>query len=115
VEGSDELYGYGTWKFRDVKLADAQDPISVIDIPYFGVQHRFHGETDTDGRKLARRFYATVEEVARLHPDATDEMPMHLVCDVNNARAQAFWHGLGFIDVEPLQYDDVAYTRMMRR
>jgi hypothetical protein len=115
VNGSDELYGFGTWKHRDVQLKDSPDPMRVIDVPYFGVQERYQGETDLHGAKLARRLFVTLEAAARSHPESDDGTPMHLVCDVKNDRGQRFWQSLAFVEVEPLVFEDVTYSRMIRR
>ncbi len=115
VTDTGDLYGYGTWKPHSVLLPDADERVLVIDIPYFGVDQRFQGETDLQGRKLARRLFRTVEERARAHEDIDAATPMNLVCDVDNERGQRFWHGLGFEDVEVLDFGEVRYTRMIRR
>ena len=70
---------------------------------------------DEQSGKLAPRFYVTVEGVARSHEYSTADMPVHLVCDVRNKRGQRFWQGLGFEEIERLKFDDVTYTRMIRR
>ena len=112
---TEELAGFGTWKIRrDVLLADQEEPASVIDVPFFGLDQRFHGEVDHEGRKLAGRLFATIEAVARMSPDVGDDMPMHLVCDVRNDRGLAFWRGRGFQDVEQLHFPEVSYIRMLR-
>jgi hypothetical protein len=109
-----ELHGFGTWKIRsDLKRPGRADE-TVIDIPFFGVDHKFHGERDVAGHSLAGRLYATVEAIARRHPKATPEMLVHLVCDTRNGRGFAFWQSQGFKMDERLTFPTVSYWRMFR-
>ena len=108
------LHGYGTWKIRSGLKRQGREDITVIDIPYFGVQLRFHGEKDSAGHSLAGRLYATVEAVARRHALATSEMLVHLVCDVRNEHGFAFWQKRGFKMDEQLDFPGVSYYRMFR-
>lgn len=108
---SDELYGYGTWKHRDIKFPDGTSE-PVIDIPFFGVQAHHHGAVDPEGRKVAGVFYATLEAAARL--ESPEGMRVHLACDVRNIRGHRFWERMGFRDADRLDFDKVSYMRMFR-
>lgn len=109
-----ELHGFGTWKIRPDLKRLGQEPLTVIDIPYFGVQRQFHGARDSEGRSVAGRLYATIEAVARMHPLATPDMLVHLVCDVRNETGFRFWQRQGFRMAEQLDFGRVSYWRMFR-
>jgi ribosomal protein S18 acetylase RimI-like enzyme len=112
---SEELVGFATWKIRtDVKLEGQAEERTVIDIPFFGLDRKFHGEVDHDGHKLAARLLATVEAVARRDERAGSETPMHLVVERDNERALRFWRGRGFQEVGQLTFPGVSYVRMLR-
>lgn len=111
----DEFVGFGTWKHLTFTAGD-DDYGKVIDIAWLGLVSKFRGEVDHDGNKLAVRLYAALEEDAREHPDSTEEMFSHLVCDDRNRRAMAFWERLGFVTVDSKHIEsiDVTYVHMIR-
>jgi ribosomal protein S18 acetylase RimI-like enzyme len=112
---TEELVGFGTWKIRtDVRLQGEDREWTVIDIPFFGLDQKFHGEVDHDGHKLAGRLLATVEAVARRDDRVTTETPMHLVVEPDNERALRFWEGRGFQEVGRLTFPGANYIRMLR-
>jgi GNAT superfamily N-acetyltransferase len=87
----------------------------VIDLAWLALQPPFQGETDHDGFKLADRLYAYMEEVAREHPDSTEDMPVHLVCEIQNTRGLRFWQRMGFRQIGLVQVPDgPTYLRMVR-
>ncbi len=87
-----------------------------IQIAWFGVDLEYQGQVDDDGVRVADRIYASIEEVARRHPDSTDAMPFTLVCHVDNERGRRFWmsHGYTLIGDPKLRIEDDVYERMVR-
>jgi len=77
---------------------------------------KFKSETDHDGYKLADRLYAALEEDARKNDDSTEQMPVHLVCEIENTRGLRFWERNGFVGIEPITIPQsgVTYLRMIR-
>jgi hypothetical protein len=115
VSDEGEIVGYGTWKLRaDLKVAGEAFERTVIDIPFFGLDRRFHGEVDLEGRKVAAVQFATLDALARRNPQVEEDTPMHLVVDVANERGQRFWVSRGFVEVERLDFGEVVYLRMIR-
>jgi GNAT superfamily N-acetyltransferase len=115
VEETGDLYGFASYKVRsDLKLEGEEDFRTVIDIPIFAVDRRFHREVDGEGRRLSRRFFRTLEAVAYRDELASDEMEMHLVVEEENRQGRAFWDGIGFKLVETKTYPTVTYCRMLR-
>jgi hypothetical protein len=115
VHGSGELYGFGSWKPVQIQLADTDDAEPGIRIPYFGVDHHFHGRRNEAGERLADVLYATVEQRALSHPASSEGMPFELYCDEANIRGQHFWARNGYQDVGPAYHGDKRYRRMIRR
>ena len=86
----DVLVGYGTWLHVDaLATVDARH----IGIDWFGVDVAYQRRKDDNGQSVAGVIYASLEAVARAHPDSTTDMPMTLVCHVENDRGRRFWPG----------------------
>lgn len=108
------LVGYGTWSH-----VDAIGPTAAarhIQIEWFGVAVAYQGRTDDRGQSVAGVVYASVEQAARAHPDSTEDMPLTLVCHVDNDRGRRFWESRGYrLIPDPLaQVEKDVYYRMVR-
>lgn len=112
-EDTGDFVGYGTWEFVDAVGARHE---KHIEIAWFGVDSRYQGETDDKGRLIADSLYATIETIARGHPDSTDDMPLTLVCHVENRRGRRFWERQGYrlIQDADAQVEKNVYHRMVR-
>ena len=107
------MFGFGSWKHIDVDIDG--DEVTVIRIPYFGVDSRYKGERDATGESLAVRLYATIEARAANNPASAPGTPVELYCVESNDRGLAFWRKCGFRDIGPVYFKDVQYRRMMKR
>ncbi len=111
---NENVVGYGTWTHVE---AFGTHPIERhIEIAWFGVDTRYQGQKDDDGRSLAGLLYATVEQDALEHPDSSPAMPFTLACHVDNDRGLAFWERRGYhvIPDPKLRVEDEIYYRMVR-
>ncbi len=108
------LYGFGSWKPVSIQLDDEDELQPAIRIPYFGVDRRFRRTLGEDGRSLAGRLYASVEEAARQQADPEGALPFELFCVEENENGRGFWESRGFQDVGEAHFKDVRYRRFVK-
>lgn len=114
VEGADDVFGYGAWKATRVELPQRDEPVPVIRVCYFGVDSRFQGARDPDGRSWAGRLYATVEQRARSASPEAGAMPLELYCHQENAVGRRFWESRGYRIVDPNYLAGGMYLQFLR-
>jgi ribosomal protein S18 acetylase RimI-like enzyme len=93
--GTDAVFGFGAWRYEQAQYPDGETS-TWINIPRFGVDQRFQGARDPQGRSCAGLLYATLEADALAGPDSHDQMRIQLFCHIDNQRGLAFWRKRGF-------------------
>jgi len=93
----DLLVGFGTWCHVEA-LSATGEAEKQIEIAWFGVDSRYQGVATATGERCANRLFATVLADALAAEDSTDDMPVTLLCHVDNQRGRRFWMGQGFED-----------------
>ena len=98
--------------------SEAGDIRPHIEVAYFGVHREFHGQTTNLGHKCPDVLYATLEQDARLHENATEDMPLSLECHIDNKRGERFWRRQGYRDLQIVELQEPGkksrYRRMVR-
>lgn len=115
---TDQVYGYGIWKYLTL-AREGNDIRTHIEIAYFGVHRDFQGQKTSAGHRCADVLYATVEQDARSHENATDDMPFTLECHIDNKRGERFWRRQGYRDLQIVELQEPGkksrpYRRMVR-
>jgi ribosomal protein S18 acetylase RimI-like enzyme len=108
------LVGYGTWGHVEA-FGVAVQP-RHIEIAWFGVHTDYQGVRDEHHPTVAGLLYSTVEAAAKADPGSSDDMPLTLVCHVENERGLRFWRRRGYevIPDPKLAIEDDVYFRMVR-
>ena len=114
-QSKDQLIaGYGTWTYVE---AFGTEPVTRhLEIAWFGIDKRYQGVTDPADRKMADLVFASVEGRAFAGGQSNEDMPVTLICHVDNFRGRQFWERQGFRLVGPpyAEVEEDRYHRMVR-
>jgi ribosomal protein S18 acetylase RimI-like enzyme len=106
-----KLVGYGTW--GHVTATTAGKAEKHIEIGWFGIDSAYQ-DKKASGKSIAGALYRTVEGAARADAGSTPDMPITLVCHMDNENGLGFWQSRGFRFVNEAELEDEVYHRMVR-
>lgn len=107
-----KLAAYATW--GHVTATTSASSGLHIEVGWFGVDSAYQGRADASGRSVAGGFNATLEARARASSRSTPEMPLTLVCHMDNESGLGFWGSRGYRVVNENELEDDVYYRLVR-
>jgi len=111
------LVGFGSWSHVEA-ISSSGRAERHIELAWFGVNIRYQGQVTDSNHLCADRILATVLADALNAADSSPDMPITLLCHVDNDHAHAFFERHGFVKVTDAYVarpvgDPERYTRMV--